>query len=185
MEFSQWDSWGESSDYIPNDGYLFPNVASVSFEGAVNDTFGRYILSSTITCQLQHLRLLHFQIGEHKDTTILVLNDLAGKRTSLKSLTIIEDLFSLVYSEGDLGNGISAYIRLLESLRETLENFHLEAYIFDTPEFRSTPMEKSSFVELKRSIQAVLKHGDWPCLREATVKSVYTPDNVQQSNPSR
>lgn len=172
VEFSEWECWGEFSDYIPEDGYLFPNVASISFQGHINTAFARYILSSTKANQLQHLCLLHFQIAVDMEPTILFVNYLAGKFTSLKSLMIIEDPLNLMYPEDDLGTEISAYIKLLESVRETLETFYFEARISEIPGPRHIPSAQDCFVELKSSIQMVLNHGSWPCLREATVHSV-------------
>ena len=166
VEFAEWDFCGELSYYLPKNIFLFPKVASISFQGDLTDTFVGYLLPDTDASQLQHLRLENFQINVDMELTILFLNKFAARCTKLKSLMVFEHEMELTSPEGDLGTGLSAYVRIIESARETLETLYFEIRDFELGNF---PSKESDLKEITSTIQAVLGHGIWPRLRKATV----------------
>ena len=169
VEIDQDNIKGYPRAMIPPGLSLFPKATSISMFGKLTDTFVHAVLPVIKARQLRHLRLSHVQLDGPDaylmDLTIKFLNSLTTRCTSLKSLNIVDSDYHILEPCSAQGGATmsTAYIKFLESVRETLVTFS-----FRCRNFNGDDEEPEDALKVTDSIIQVLKRGTWPRLQKVT-----------------
>ena len=171
VKIAEWDSCGEFRKFMPKSLSLFPKATSFSSWGVLLDTFTSYIISDGRIPQLQHLHLEDFQLmktgRDDIETTINFLDNLVGKCTALKSLTIIAPDDYLEDPESDRDTVWKAYLRLLQSVKASLEIFYFKSHPSTAGDVKWGYIYNPALY--RDGFQRILDHGSWPRLRKVTI----------------
>ena len=184
LEITEWDHCGEIRKFTPKNMTLFPKVTSVTLFGYLWDTTTSSIIPDSKIHQLCHLHLIDLDISAigQEVGTINFLDNLVGKCTALKSLTIIAPDVILNDPESDEDTLWKAYLRLLGSVKESLEVFYFESHPSTAGGikwcFGYNPALYSD------SLQQILDDGKWPRLRKVTILPPKKQPKKQEQGPT-
>ena len=165
VSFSECSIGDYTRSDVPPDLDLLPKVTDLTLKGDFLSNFVYSVISSSKAGQLERIWFDGLLLDGKEDSgdyeiTASFLNSLVGHCTRLKSLKIVASEYQLLFPSGERYDTANVYIKLIDSVRETLEEMY-----FEIEGERPDPESK----RILKEVQELLERGSWPCLRKKTV----------------